>query len=341
MKFSLRSMAAAPIVYGEQGPARADGFGILLAVVGTVLFAMKAIFVKLAYMSDATLEPVSALTLLALRMGFSLPFYLVISIYAFWRWRRDHGTAALPFKTMIISIALGALGYYVCAFLDFGGLQYITAQLERLILFTYPAFVLILGALFFGGRITRTGILSILISYSGIAVIFSGGAIATGEHLWLGVMMVLGAAFFFALFQLLAKPIINQIGGLMFTCLAMMGAAVTTLIHFSLAEIGPAGIGAALDLPQEIYLIGFCIAAVSTILPSFMINIALGRIGAQSVAVLGMINPVVTIVVAIWLLGEPFSAVDGLGTLLTIFGIGLYTWLDRRPQSQPSSVAAR
>ncbi len=341
MKFNLRSIAAAPIVHGDQAGTRADIWGYVLALVGAAFFSLKAIFVKLAYQSDSLAEPVDALTLLALRMIFSLPFYILISAWAIRRWRRDHDSRYPPIKSVVIAALLGSLGYYVCAFLDFAGLQYITAQLERLLLFTYPVFVLVLGALFFGGRITLTGILSILIAYSGIAVIFSGGAIATGDNLWLGVILVLGAAFFFALFQLLAKPQINKIGGLMFTCIAMSSAAITTLMHFGFTEAGQAGIGAALDLPREIYIIGFLIAAVSTIIPSFMINIALGRIGAQAVAIMGMINPIVTIAFAIWLLGEPFSSIDAIGTTLTIFGIGLYTWFDSRPQTQPKSVAAR
>ena len=341
MKFNLRSIAAAPIVHGTGGEPGRDIIGYVLALVGAAFFSLKAIFVKLAYQSDSMVETVDALTLLALRMMFSLPFYIVISVWAVKRWRRDHDTAFPPLRSVITAALLGALGYYVCAFLDFAGLQYITAQLERLLLFTYPVFVLILGALFFGGRITATGILSILIAYAGIAVIFSGGAIATGDNLWLGVILVLGAAFFFALFQLLAKPLVNQIGGLMFTCIAMSSAALTTLVHFGVSETGQAGISAALSLPGEIYLIGFLIAIVSTIIPSFFINIALGRIGAQAVAIMGMINPIVTIGFAIWLLGEPFSALDGVGTSLTIFGIGLYTWFDSRSQSQPKRVAAR
>ncbi len=341
MKFNLRSIAAAPIVHGQNGAGQGDIFGYGLALVGAALFSLKAIFVKMAYQSDSMAETVDALTMLALRMMFSLPFYIVISIWAVRKWRRDRGTQYPPLRSVVYAALLGALGYYVCAFLDFAGLQFITAQLERLILFTYPAFVLILGALFFGGQITRTGIMSILISYAGIAVIFSGGAMTASDNLWLGVFMILGAAFFFALFQLLAKPLVNQIGGLMFTCIAMSSAAITTLVHFGLSETGQAGISAALDLPRDIYVIGFMIAIVSTILPSFMINIALGRIGAQSVAIMGMINPIVTIAFAIWLLGEPFSGIDGIGTALTIFGIGLYTWFDSRAQSQPNKVAAR
>ncbi len=341
MKFNLRSISAGPIVHDPSSGER-DFLGYALAGFGAIFFSLKAIFVKLAYGAEGLTDPVEPLTMLALRMIFALPFYVAIAIWTFRRWRQTHESSHPPIKQMLIAVALGVLGYYLCALLDFMGLKYITAQLERLLLFTYPAFVLILGALFFGGRVTLSGIISILIAYSGIGLIFSGGAIATGEHMWLGVAFVLAAAFFFAFYQLLAKPQINALGGGMFTCLAMFGAIATTLIHFTLTHAVQGDLAVTLDLPRRVYMLGAMIAIVSTIIPSFMINIALGRIGALPVAVLGMINPIVTVGFAIWLLGEPFSLIDGLGTALTIIGIGLFTWFQKtEPAAVQSQPAAR
>jgi len=222
--------------------------------------------------------------------------------------------------------------------MDFEGLKLITAQLERLLLFTYPAFVLILGAMFFGGRITWSGIVSVLIAYTGIAVIFIGGDIATGINVPLGSALVLGCALFFGLFQLLAKTQIDKIGSSLFTCAAMTAAGTAIFTHFLVTNLVTGDVFDALTLPPRIYLLGAAIALCSTLIPSFLINIALGRIGAQAVATLGMISPIATIVFAIVWLGEPFGTMDALGTALTIFGIGLYTWFDRRTRPIPKAL---
>jgi drug/metabolite transporter (DMT)-like permease len=332
-------MSTAPLIHGP-GQARVDVLGYALGAMGALLFSMKAILIKLAYEPgpETSAVDVDPITLLTLRMLFSVPFYAVVGIWAVRKWKTSKGQRP-PTSLVLKAAGLGTMGYYLCAWLDFSGLLYITAQLERLLLFTYPAFVLILGAMFFGGRLTRSGIVSIVIAYAGIAVIFWGGDIATGKNVWLGSVLVLGAAFFFALYQLSAKRQINILGGALFTCVAMIAASCAAIIHFSAVNIGGDGIVRALTLPPRIYWLAAMIALVSTIIPSFMVNVALGRIGAQAVAILGMISPVATIFFAIWLLGEPFGFMDGLGTAITIFGIGLYTWFDRRSQIKANKLA--
>ena len=225
------------------------------------------------------------------------------------------------------AFALGLLGYHLCAWLDFAGLQYITAQLERLILFTYPAFVVVIGALVFGHRLRARGLAAIALSYGGIGIVFAGGDIATGSDVPLGSALVLGCAVLFALFQLLAKPRIDAMGSVRFTCLAMMGATLGVLTHYgvqtyALERGDPLG-----TLAPAVLWLGLAIAVFSTLLPSFFTNLALGRIGPQLVAVLAMAGPLVTILAAVWLLDEPFGTVDALGTLVTLSGIALYTWL--------------
>lgn len=330
MKFSLRSISAAPIL-SEGTTGRADIWGYIFALIGTAFFAMKAIFVKLAYLpsSDVTVDGVEPVTLLALRMGFALPVYILILLFALRKYKSVNGHNP-SLGLFIKAAALGALGYYICAYLDFTGLVYITAQLERMLLFTYPAFVIILGAIFFGGRITKIGIVSVLIAYSGLAIIYLGGQIAVGANVILGSCLIIGCAIFFALFQLMAKSQINSLGGILFTCIAMLGATTSIFIHFLYSSLTHEGIIAALNLPARIFLIGALIAFLSTLIPSFCVNIAIGRVGAQAVATIGMLSPAVTIVMAVWLLGEPFGWLDGVGTALTMLGIGFYTWHDRR-----------
>jgi len=313
-------------------------WGYIFAAVGAVLYSMKAVFVKLAYLPGGGLEAndLDAITLMALRMGFSLPVYIFILLYSL---RRDGGN--VPLKFIFQAMLLGVMGYHLCTYLDFAGLKFITAQLERLILFTYPVFVVIFGALFFGGKITRAGIAAIVLAYSGLGIVFIGGDIATGVNVPLGSALVLAAAIIFALFQLVAKRMIDEMGSKVFTCLAMIAAGTTIISHFVMQNIGhEGGIVAALDLPPRIFVIGAMIAFFSTILPSFLINIAIGRIGAQTVAVMGMLGPLATIVAAILVLGEPFAFWDGVGTVVTLSGIWLYMWLNQKSSKSDSRFKA-
>ena len=329
---NLREMGAAPLVTPQAGfTARQRGWGYVMAGLGAVLFSMKAIFVKLAYMPTAGMaeNAVDVTTLLALRMALSVPVYLIILAIVF-RKRKQAGQALPQFSFFIKAGLLGMIGYYICSYLDFAGLKLITAQLERLLLFTYPAFVLILGALFFGKPLTLRAIACVCLAYSGIAVIFLRGDIATGLNVPLGTALLLVCALLFALFQILAKEQIDKMGSSLFTCAAMIAAGAAIFTHFTVINVQAGTLGTAFDLPLRIYMIGGAIALLSTLLPSFLVNIALGRIGAQAVATLGMISPIATVIVAIIWLGEPFGWADGVGTALTILGIGLFLASSRR-----------
>lgn len=320
MKSNLRETLAAPALDEANEASGTVWVGVVLGVVAAVLYSLKAIFVKLAYLpTDGAVEQVPPITLMMLRLGFSFPIYLAI---LFWVWGR---TEVKPSgRQIFLAMLAGVLAYYVCTWLDFSGLQYITAQLERLLLFTYPAFVILFGALFFGGRLTVWGLASVALAYAGLAVVFLGGDITQSSNLWLGSGLVLAAAMLFALFQLIAKSFIDRVGAKLFTCLAMLGAATAIFIHFAISAMTAEGFTAALDLPARIYWLGLIIAIFSTLLPSFFMNIAIGRIGAQRVAMLGMFGPLATIFAAIWVLGEPFGVWDGVGTAVTLAGIALY-----------------
>lgn len=337
MSTNLREIAAAPLLTpATELTSGQRNWGYLMALIGAVGFSMKAIFVKLAYLPGGGLEAneLDAITLLMLRMGFAVPVYIVIALYIGAK-RRAAGQAPISLKLIAGSAVMGCTGYYLCAYLDFQGLKLITAQLERLLLFTYPAFVVILGALFFGGRINLTSLGCIALAYSGLGLVFARGDIATGEHVLLGSALLIACAFCFALFQLFAKPMINKIGSTPFTCAAMIASGAAIFLHFLISNLSGGGLDGtglidALDLPPRLYIIGAVMAVFSTLIPSFLVNIALGRIGAQAVATIGMISPIATVIAAIVILGEPFGIYDALGTALTILGIGLYTWLDKR-----------
>lgn len=299
--------------------------GYLLAAFGAVLFSMKAIFIKLAYGVGGGAPAVDAITLLALRMAFSLSVYLVVGLFA-WRERAREGRHLPTSNQFAAAILVGILGYYGASYLDFSGLVYLTAQFERLILFTYPFFVMLLGALFFSGRITSWGVAALILAYAGISLIFFEGAIAVGDNTAFGATLVLGAAFCFALYQLLAKQLITRMGSRIFTCVAMSGACLATLLHFTMEN----GLVSLSELPMRIVGLAVMIAVISTVLPSFMLNAALERVGPQAVAVLGTLSPTATIIMAIILLGEPFTLADAAGTTLVMAGVGLFTWRDSR-----------
>ncbi len=308
--------------------------GYLLAGFGAALFSTKAIIIKLAY--GAGFADVDAIMLLGLRMAFALPVYLLIGFWLL-RGKSRQIRKELSPKLVVASGLVGLVGYYLASYLDLVGLMYLTAQLERLVLFTYPLFVMILGAMFFGGRITRWGLLSLALAYAGIALVYFRGAIAGGDHVTIGVLFVLGAAFCFAFYQLLARALVGRLGSMLFTCVAMSAAATGSLIHFVADGLYS---GAGLDLtaiPAEIYGLAAILSIAATVVPSFMLNAGLARIGAQAVAMIGTISPIMTIVLAILILGEPFTLVDAAGALLVIAGIGIFTWKDSRKPAGPVS----
>lgn len=327
MRFSRPSYRPLPIEVEEAHTQKARVIGVVLAIVGSMFFSFKGVFIKLAYINSPSLEPI---TLLVIRMGIVMPLYVLIAFWAYRQFRRKHPNTKLTIRHYIVGGLIGLIGYYLAAILDFSGLQFITAQLERLILFTYPAFVMILGALFFGKRLRFRGMVFMGLAYLGLALIFLQGSIASGEQAYLGTVLVLGAAISFAMFQLLAAGQIKILGASLFTCVAMIAAGFGILCQFVVQSVRVGNIDNLLIQPPKIWMIGAGIALISTLLPSFLINIALGRIGAQMVAVIGMVSPLSTILLAVTLLGEPFGFIDALGTAITILGIGLFTWFDRR-----------
>jgi drug/metabolite transporter (DMT)-like permease len=293
---------------------RNDGIGYLLAATGAILFSMKAIIVKLAYALGVDPE-----TLLALRMGFSLPFYLVIGFLAVRRSR--HKPAVLPSLANTVRVSLiGMLGMWVASYTDFLGLQYISAQFERLILLTYPLFVVLFGAMFFRQPVRARALIALGVSYAGLALIFGENLSLEGKDVATGAAWVFAAAVAFAMYQLLAKNAIDEMGPRLFTCIAMTGASLAAFVQFFLTH-------AARDLvvtgPLLFYSI--LVAVGATVLPTFFMSAALHRISAQANATIGVLSPVSTILLAALILGERLSTMGILGTLLVIGGVGWFT----------------
>ena len=299
--------------------ARGLWIGYGLAALGAVLFSTKAIFIKLAYA-----EGINAETLLALRMLLSLPFYAAIGLLSVAERRRTG--RELPGRGLVLRATfVGMLGYWFASYTDFLGLVYVSAQFERLILFTYPAFVVVFGALFFAQPIHVKALTGIAISYAGLALIFTADRSAPSDDLWKGAALVLSAAIAFALYQLMAKDLVGSIGPRLFTCIAMSGAAAAALFQFALTQ--PLG---SMIVAPKIFGYGVLLAIGATVLPSFLLNAALQRISAQANATIGTLSPVVTILLAVMILGEQFTLVDACGTALVIAGVGWFTLTERK-----------
>ena len=295
--------------------------GYALAGLGAALFSSKAILVKIGYA-----EAPDAAMLLALRMLFSLPVFGVIGLVALLK-RRTEARPMPDAKTFAAATILGFIGYYLSAILDFEALTYITAQLERLVLFSYPLFVMILGALFFRRPMTASGTAGALVTYGGLALVFQQGLEIGGIDMIIGTALVLAAALAFALYQLLAQGFIAKMGSMLFTSIALTAAGLASVLHYWIAS-------GSLTFPVsgKFMLIAAALAIFATVLPSFLLNAGLARIGPQATAMISTLSPLITIFLAVELLDEPFTLVDALGTALVIAGIGYYTWADMRAQ---------
>ncbi len=293
--------------------------GYALAALGAILFSSKGVLIKLAYA-----ENVDAITLLTLRMGLSVPIFATVGVLS---WRRSRGSAARPIGIgdLLRAIGIGLIGYWFASYTDFKGLETLSPQFERLILFTYPLFVVVFGALFFALPFKRRSIGAFAVSYAGLALIFLTDMRAQGPMVAIGTAWVLASAIAFALYQLLAKPVIERLGAPLFTSVAMSGAALGTVLQFLATR--PV---ADLAVSPWAFQVSLMIAIGATVLPSYVMNAALSRISAQANAVIGTLSPVATLALAVAILGESVTVADLIGTALVVGGIGLFTTLDRR-----------
>lgn len=288
-------------------PARAAQLnGLAIACLGAVFFSAKAILVKLLYRHG-----VDAATVIALRMLLSAPFCVAVAL---WTSRRG---PRLSRADLLRVILLGLIGYYGSSMLDFMGLQYISAGLERLILFVTPTFVLLLGLLAFKRTVSARQWLSMACAYAGIVLVFWHDVHIGGRDTLLGGALVFAAAFSYAVYLLLSGELLQRVGSLRLAALAMITSSVASLVQYAVLQ----------PLPQlflqsaEVWQLSTLNATLCTVLPVFLTMIAVGRIGAANASQAGMIGPVATLFLAAWLLGEPVTALQLAGTALVLAGI--------------------
>jgi drug/metabolite transporter (DMT)-like permease len=311
--------------------------GFAMAAGGAALLASKGVLAKLIYPYG-----LDGSTLIGLRMLLSVPAFAVVGVV---EWRRRRPEHRPDGKLLVLACAAGVLGFYVSTWLDFKGLETLDAQSERLILFTYPFFVILFGRLILAHPLRPHALGGAALAYAGLALMFAARPEQLSDGRMTGAALVAGAAVTFALYQLFARELIVKCGAALFTAVAMVAAGVVAI-----------GVGAsemharALDIPAECWALIVALALFATILPVFMISAGMGRIGAQGTAIMGTLSPLVTAALAVGLLDEPFGPPELAGTLCVLGGVGLFSWQesrgsrrkprDRPPQPEPAEGSA-
>jgi drug/metabolite transporter (DMT)-like permease len=290
-------------------PLAARRRGLLLAGLGAVAFSGKAIIVKLAYRYG-----VDAVTLIMYRMLFALPLFVVLA------WWSGRGKPALTWRDVRTVLGLGFCGYYLASFLDFAGLRYVSASLERLILYLNPTLVLGLGAFLFHKKVTRSQILALAVSYLGVLCVFGREMSLQGTDVPLGATLIFLSAISYAIYLSYSGEEVKRLGALRLTGLATTVACIICIAQFLVLR--PLS---AMVVPSPVLWLSVLNATLCTFAPVLMVMMAIERIGASLTAQAGTVGPLSTILLAVALLGEPFTVWIAVGTVLVLSGIWLLT----------------
>ncbi|MGE5097132.1 MAG: DMT family transporter [Betaproteobacteria bacterium] len=282
--------------------------GALIVAVAAIAFSGKAIIIKLAYRYG-----VDALTLLAFRMLFSAPMFVAL---AWWDRRRERREPLSRADLRNVAI-LGFIGYYLASYFDFLGLQYVTAALERLLLFIHPTFVLIFAAVLFKRRITLGDVVAVVLSYVGIAFVFGHDLATQPGNVALGAFWVLLSALFYAAYLLGSGRIVGRVGSIRFACYAGIVSCVAVVAHFVVVR----DVSLLFGQPLAVYNLSLLMAAVSTVLPIVLTSEGIRRIGASHASIVASIGPVATIFLGAVFLDEAVTWVQVTGAALVLAGI--------------------
>jgi drug/metabolite transporter (DMT)-like permease len=289
--------------------------GILLVVIGSIFFSTKAVIVKYAFSKTE----VDAVSLLAVRMLFSLPFY----IGAAWITARHKDNVKMTPRQWIIVLSLGLFGYYLSSLFDFMGLKYISAGLERLILFLYPTFVSLINVWVFKEKITKLQKIALLLTYGGILLAYIG-ELTFNVHtpgFFFGSLLIFICSLTFAVYIVGSGRMIPVLGATKFTAYVMLASTLGVFIHFLVA-----GNYEILSSGSDFLWYGLLLGIIATVIPSFLISFGTKKIGANNVAIISSIGPVSTILQAHFVLGEPIFVAQIIGTLMVVGGVVLIGW---------------
>lgn len=293
----------------QHGLGIGQGTGLALAAMGAIAFSGKAILAKLMYRHG-----VDAVTVVAWRMLLSLPLFVLLA------WWAGRGQAPLTRRDALAVLGLGFSGYYLASMLDFWGLMFISASLERLILYLGPTIVMALSMWWFKRPVQRRQWAAAGLSYSGTVVVFGHDLQALGAQAAIGAALVFGSAVSYSIYMVASGEVVKRLGSMRLTGLASSVACVLCLLHFVLVK--PL---AAAWVPEPVIWLSLLNALACTVAPVLMVMMAIERIGSTLSAQIGMIGPLSTIAMGVLLLGEPFTPWLLLGTALVLTGVWLLT----------------
>ena len=283
--------------------------GVILGLIGILLFSSKAVMVKLAYQYH-----VDAVSILMFRMLFSFPFYLVIAIL----YRNKNNGVELVRKDYIWLVFFGIVGYYLSSYFDFVGLIYIKASLERIILFIYPTIVILFNKLFLKQSVSKDQIFAIILTYVGIIIAFGHEVTISGHDAYLGGFFILLCAITYAAYLSGSGWLIPKFGVIKFTAYVMVVSCLCVFLHYAIIN--------KIDLlhyPREVYVLGFLIAIFATVIPSFLVSWSIKLISSSNFAVIAAVGPISTIILAAIFLNEQLTLIQLLGAFAVIIGISL------------------
>ena len=298
-------------VHAETSP-RSDILGTALVIVSAIAFSAKAIFVKLAYGDGATAVRVDPVTLLTMRMGLALPLFVLIA----W-WSSQHTEYSLNRRDWLALVGIGLMGYYGASLFDFWGLMYISASLERLILFLNPTLVVFISALAIGYRIQARDVFALVTSYAGIALVFTHDLSVNRDNVLLGATLVLLSAILYAGYLVGAGQMIKRVGAVRFAAYASIVSTVAIMMHFLLSREMPVLTGQS----TRVWVLTACMALISTVLPVVMMAEGMRRVGSSNAAMMSSIGPIATIFMGNIFLGEPITGVQLSGATLVMIGV--------------------
>ncbi len=292
-------------------------FGVFILVIANIGFSSKAVIIKLMY-----IHQVDTISVMALRLIFSLPFYIVIAFFV----SKDEANVRLTTREWLMIGGLGILSYYISSMLDFLGLQYVSAGVERLMLFTYPTMVVILSAIFFKKKITPPQYIALILTYIGVIIAFiAEKGLGEQKDMEKGAFYILTCAFTYSLYVVGTGQLAQRVGSIKFTCYAMIAATIPTLIQSAVYN----GVD-IFHYPQEIYWLTLWLVVIATVIPTFLIVEGIRLVGASNSSIIGFVGPVSTIFLANFYLNEKITLLQLLGTGIVLFGVFLITWKGRK-----------
>jgi drug/metabolite transporter (DMT)-like permease len=288
--------------------------GVALAIAGSIAFSGKAIIVKLAYRYPG----VDAVSLIMLRMLMALPFFLGLVWWAGYRARKA-GAVVVPLtgKDKLGIVGLGITGYYLASYLDFAGLAYISASLERLILYLNPTLVVLLGVALYGKKVSLPQAAGMALSYGGVLLVFGHEVSFAGGNAALGAALVLGSAISYALYLSYSGELVQRLGSLRLVGLATSVACVLCIAQFVILR----PLDTAFAVAPEVLWLSLLNATACTVVPVMLVMMAIERIGSGLAAQVGMVGPMSTILMGVLLLDEPMNLWVIGGTILVLLGV--------------------